>query len=138
MLGPEADRMLEVSQLELRTLEKSRENLLLRQQKLASGEITAETAEQIKRTAEDLSTTEAEISAKKSVIEALKSRREALDEEVLAGQRLAEAEREFSRSLEEAEYRQRRDWSEYNTSNIQANREALRSYRQQLASARSS
>jgi len=85
-----------------------------------------------------LSTTEAEISAKKSVIETLKSRKEALDEEVQAGQRLAQAEREFSKSIEEAEYRQRRDWSEYNTSNIQANREALRSYRQQLASARSS
>lgn len=57
---------------------------------------------------------------------------------MLAGQRLAQAEREFTRSIEEAEYRQRRDWSEYNTSNIQANREALRSYRQQLTSARAS
>lgn len=55
-----------------------------------------------------------------------------------AGYRLAEAEREFSKSIEDAEYRQRREWSEYNTSNIQANREALRSYRQQLASARAS
>ena len=40
MLGPDADRMLEVSQLELKTLEKSREHLLLRQQQLAAGEIT--------------------------------------------------------------------------------------------------
>lgn len=44
VLGPDADRMLEVSQLELKTLEKSREHLLLRQQQLASGDITDKTA----------------------------------------------------------------------------------------------
>lgn len=99
---------------------------------------TEENAKEIERLQEYIKTLDKSIQVNDSIIETSNKRKEALEAEVQSGQRLAQAEREFSKSLEEAEYQRRRDWSEYNTSNIQANREALRSYRQQLASARAS
>lgn len=112
---------------ELASLKNQRNYWLNRQKNLAGLDVTPENMKALADATKEIQQRDQEIAAEENILSILKQRQAALNEEVEAGQRLAQAERDFAETLEttrQNEERERRTYYSSSEANVQAYRAA--------------